>query len=489
MRFSFVLFLIALLSVPIPALSQQVSPPKALVLTGVTVIDATGTPAQADMTLVIEGGRIRAVGRTAGITVPDGARVVNAAGKFLIPGLWDMHVHWYDEPSLPLFTANGVTGIRLMCGFPRHLSWRKRFAGGELLGPRLVLAGPIVDGPDPVWPDSLRAADANEGREAVRAIKTQGYDCVKVYNLLPRSAYFGIADKTKKLRFPLVGHVPFAVTAAEASDAGQKTIEHLSAVSLACSSREEELRRGLNRLAQEHGEPGGTGALLRLEVQAADSYDAAKAEALFARLIRNGTWDVPTLAVRQAHARLANRSMVADAWSRYVPSSLKNRWDNRRAATYKNLGAQDLANFKRSFPQQLELVREMHRAGVRLLAGTDTGALDCLAGFALHDELQLLVRAGLTPMEALQSATSNPARCLNRLDELGTVERGKLADLVLLDANPLDDIRNTTKIHAVIANGRLLTQADLRHLLTEVEAAARRNSAPDTPPGAHAKYP
>src|SRR6266404_5593930 len=251
MRFSLVLFLIALLSDPIPAHSEHVSPPEALVLTGVTVIDATGRPAQADMAVVIQGGRIRAIGRTAAITVPDGARVVKAADKFLIPGLWDMHVHWYDEPSLPLFTANGVTGIRIMCGFPRHLEWRKKFADGRLLGPRLVLAGPIVDGPDPVWPDSLRAADANEGREAVRAIKTQGYDCVKVYNLLPRSAYFGIADETKKLQFPLVGHVPFAVSAAEASDAGQKTIEHLSAISLACSSPQEELRRGLNRLGQE----------------------------------------------------------------------------------------------------------------------------------------------------------------------------------------------------------------------------------------------
>jgi len=489
MRFSFVPFLIALLSDPIQAHSEQVSPPRALVLTNVTVIDATGTAAQPDMSVVIEGGRIRAMGRTAGITVPDGALVVNAAGKFVIPGLWDVHVHWYDEPSLPLFTANGVTGIRIMCGFPRHLTWRNKFADGKLLGPRLVIAGPIVDGPDPVWPDSLRADDADQGRRAVRAIKTQGYDCVKVYNLLPRSAYFGIADETRKLQFPLVGHVPFAVSAAEASDAGQKTIEHLSAISLACSSREEELRRALNKLSQEHGEPGSTGALLRLEVQAADSYDAAKAEALFARLVRNGTWDVPTLAVRQAHARLADRSTVANAWSEYVPSSLKSRWDGRRAATYKNLGAQDLANFKRSFPQQLELVREMHRAGVGMLAGTDTGALDCVAGFALHDELQLLVRAGLTPMEALQSATRNPARCLNRLAELGTVERGKLADLVLLDANPLDDIRNTTKIHAVIANGRMLTQADLRHLLIEVEAAARRNKAPDTPPGAHARYP
>jgi imidazolonepropionase-like amidohydrolase len=461
--------------------------PEPLVLTHVTVIDATGAPAQPGMTVVIETGRIAAVGKTGQVPVPDGARVVNTAGKFLIPGLWDMHVHWYDEASLSLFPAKGVTGVRIMCGYPLHLRWRSEIAAGKLLGPRLVLAGPIVDGPQPVWPDSLRAATSVEGRRAVRTIKEQGYDCVKVYNLLPRPAYFGVAAEAKHLGLPCVGHVPFAVSAAEASDAGQKSIEHLTGVSLACSSREAEIRRQL--VAVQDNDAAPTALLLRFEVEAEDSYDETKAAALFARFVKNGTWHVPTLIARRMHSLLGEKTSPNSSGLAYLPPSLKSRWDSRRGATLRKLGAADFANYKRSLRSQLELVGAMHRAGVGFLAGTDTGALDCLAGFALHDELELLVNAGLTPMEALQTATRNPAHYLGRQNDLGTIERGKVADLVLLDANPLEDIRNTTKIDAVVLGGRLLTRADLRAQLAAVEASCREVKEQEKPPGASPKYP
>jgi len=400
-----------------------------------------------------------------------------------------MHVHWYDEPSLPLFIVNGVTGVRIMCGFPLHLHWRKAISEGTLLGPRMVLAGPIVDGPAPFWPDAIRASNDAEGRSAVRTIKRQGYDCVKVYDFLPRSAYFGVADEARKLGLPLVGHVPFAVSAVEAADAGQYSIEHLSGVSLACSSREAVLRRELAAVPDKEA-PGVTGVFLRLEVQAEDSYDETRAAALFEGFVKNGTWHVPTLTVKQSHAMLSDKITTSSS-SRlpYLPSSLKDRWDNRRASTFRNLRAEDYANFKHLFRRHLELVSAMHRAGVRFLAGTDTGALDCYPGFSLHDELALLVRAGLTPMEALQAATRNPAQYLHRLEDLGTVEQGKIADLVLLDANPLDDIRNTTKIHAVVVNGRLLLNADLQALRKQAEVACRKKNEPEKLPGTHSKYP
>jgi imidazolonepropionase-like amidohydrolase len=461
--------------------------PKSLVLTGVTVIDPTGRPAQQGMTVVVAAGRIAALGKPGQVIVPAGARVLDASGKFLIPGLWDMHVHWYDRPSLPLFTVNGITGIRIMCGFPVHLQWRREMAAGKLTGPRLDLAGPIVDGPEPVWPDSLRAANAAEGALAVRTIQNQGYDCVKVYNLLPRSAYFGVAEEARKRGVPLVGHVPFAIDAGQASDAGQKSIEHLSGVSLSCSSREAELRKEMAVALDKHAGPA-TALSLRFEVQAEDSCDEAKAAALFTRFVKNGTWQVPTLTVRQAHALLKDPTASNKSQLRYLPPSLKARWEKRRAATFKKLGLEDLANFKASLEKQLDLVGKMNRAGVRFLAGTDTGALDCFPGSSLHDELELLVRAGLTPLQALQAATRNPAEYLGRLAELGTVEPGKLADLVLLDADPLADIRNTRKIHAVVVNGRLLSASDLQALLDGVESACRQQQE-EKLPGAFRKYP
>jgi hypothetical protein len=466
---------------------EPAPPDVPLVLSGVTVIDATGAAPRPDMAVVIANNRIAELGKVGTVIVPDHARVRDASGKYLIPGLWDMHVHWYDEESLPLFPVSGVTGVRLMFGFPLHLDWQRRLAEGKLVGPRLVIAGPVVDGAPPVWPDSLRASNESEGRQAVQRIHRTGYDWVKVYHLLPRSAYFGIADEARLQGLPFGGHVPVSISAGEASDAGQKTIEHLQGVALACSSREPELRRELAAQVEREGTPDAA-LSLRFEVTATDTYDEHKAATLFARFVRNGTWHVPTLAVRQSHARLRETDSTRTDRMRYMPASLRARWESRRRATFKKLGPEEFANFTRSFRADLELVRAMHRAGVGTLAGTDTGALDCFPGFSLHDELALMVQAGLTPMEALQSATRDPARCLGRTRDIGTIEQGKLADLVLLEANPLDDIRNTTKIAAVIVNGRLLTRTELDQKLKEIEAASMANPVAG-PPGNFKKYP
>src|SRR5689334_13192397 len=184
-----------------------------LAITHVTVIDATGAAPRPDVTVLVDEGRISAIDREA--RIPEKATVVQGAGKFLIPGLWDMHSHWGDERYLTLFIANGVTGVRVMWGFPRHLDQRRRIAEGSLVGPRLAIAGPIIDGPKPFWPDSIAAATADQGREAVRRTVKEGYDYVKVYSGLPREVFFAIADEAKKLGIPFVGHVPDRVRAAE----------------------------------------------------------------------------------------------------------------------------------------------------------------------------------------------------------------------------------------------------------------------------------
>src|SRR6266436_4993488 len=212
-----------------------------LAFTHATVIDATGAPGKTGLTVVITDDRITAIGKSADLHPPTNAVIVDASGKFLIPGLWDMHVHWHEKDYLPLFIANGVTGVRMMWGMPEHFEWRKEVERGSLLGPRLLIASTIVDGPKPFWPGSLTARNEAEGRQAVTKAKQAGADFVKVYSLLPREAYFAIADEAKKQGIPFAGHVPISVSVAEASKAGQKSIEHLTGILAGCSSREAEL--------------------------------------------------------------------------------------------------------------------------------------------------------------------------------------------------------------------------------------------------------
>ena len=450
--------------------------PKPLVLAHVTVIDATGAPAKPDMTVVITGNRITAIGKD--VAAPQDAQVIDASGKFLIPGLWDMHIHWYDKNLLTLFTANGVTGVRQMFGMPVHLQWRHEFDEGKLIGPRMLLASPIVDGPKPVWPGSIAIANETEGRKAVDKIKKDGYDFVKVYSLLPRDAYFGIADEAKRQGISFAGHVPISVSAAEASDAGQKSIEHLTGVLLACSSREDEFRA---QLAAEIAKNGMTGALSgmsrRQSKQITDSFSNQKAAALFARFAKNGTWQCPTLTVLHNMAYLDDKNVTNDPRLKYMPPFLRRNWDPSTDFRMRTMTPADYANAKASFQKSLEVVRGMRRAGVEIIAGTDTLNPYCFPGFSLHDELGLLVRAGLTPLDALQTATINAAKFLGKLDSLGTVEQGKIADLVLLDANPLEDIGNTKKINAVVMNGRLFDRKALDRMLNQAEAAANTANA------------
>jgi imidazolonepropionase-like amidohydrolase len=448
------------------------APPGALAITGVTVIDATGAAVRPGMTVVVTGDRITAVGKSGDVRVPEGARVVDGKGKYLIPGLWDMHVHTAGPSFLPLYLANGVTGVRDMHALDPDATFglRKQVQEGKQPGPRVVAAGPLVDGPKPLVPGSLAAANAAEGREAVRKLKNLGADFVKVYTKLPREAYLAIADEAKKQGLPFAGHLPESVSAAEASDLGMKSIEHLTGIELACSDREDELRReavatlakGDNQVAME--------LLGRIDAQAADSFSEKKARALYARFVRNGTWQVPTLTVLHSFVSLDDPKFTADPRVKYMPPSLSSYWSLIK------LSPEMTAMLKRTYKRATGRVRAMHQAGVPFLAGTDTpGVPYVFPGFSLHDELALLVaEGGFTPLEALQAATRDPARFLGREKDLGTVESGKLADLVLLDADPLADIQNTTKIAAVVANGRLLPRDRLDRMLAEVEAANRK---------------
>jgi hypothetical protein len=436
--------------------------PALLVLAHVTVIDVAGGPPKPDMTVVIKGDRISDIGKAGEIPVPPDATVVNASGKFLIPGFWDMHVHWYNKDSFTLFTANGVTGVRQMFGNSDLLRWREDIAKGSLLGPRMIVASPIIDGPQPVWPNSIAVGNEEEGRKAVRKVKQWGADFVKVYSLLPRDAYFGIADESKRQGISFVGHVPFSVSPAEASDAGQKSIEHLTGIMIECADKETELRNEIVGAKS-------PGSRIRAEGIALETYNRRKAADLYGHFVKNETWQCPTLTVLRSSAYLGDQSFRNDQRLRYVPRPVRDRWGLRIA----NRNEADYVNAKKVFQKELEIVGSMQRAGVPLLAGTDTGNPFCFPGFSLHDELALLVIAGLTPAEALRSATLNPAKFLGLDKTLGSVEQGKIADLVLLDANPLADIRNTQTINAVISNGRLFDRKALDKMLAQAETNDR----------------
>lgn len=469
--------LLLLLALPARPAAQQPAAPPPLVFTHVTVLDVAGGTALPDRTVVITGDRITELGKSAEIRTPQGAQVIDATGKFLIPGLWDMHVHWLHKDYLPLFPANGVTGIRIMWGDSMHHQWRQEITQGAVRGPRMAIASPIVDGPTPIWPGSTAVKDGAEARRFVIQAKQDGADFIKVYSRLPRDAYFAIADEAKKQGLPFAGHVPAAVTVAEASDAGQQSIEHFTNVLEACSSREEEVRQKSAEAwtnlpeGQKFPSRASLRPLIRLML---DTFSPEKANALYARFARNRTWQCPTLTVQRNMAFIQDPAIHNDPRVKYMPPGMASSWNPKGDFRLQDRAEEDFELARASYRKLKEQIGPMRRAGVEFLAGTDVLNPYCFPGFSLHDELGLLVEGGLTPLEALQAATLNPARFLGKEKDLGTVEKGKIADLVLLAANPLDNIGNSRKIEAVVLNGKLLPKAEIEKMLADIEAAAAR---------------
>jgi imidazolonepropionase-like amidohydrolase len=426
-------------SVPVAVSAQT----EALVFTNVTVIDGTGGAARPAMTVIIRNGRIEAVAPRGRDAIPPRSRVVDGTGKFLIPGLWDMHVHLTDaRPSaLPALVANGVTGVRDMGSLLRELDeLRGKIEGGSLIGPRIVRAGPILNGQE-FGPVQLAVADSVEARAAVRTLAKVGVDFIKIHRTLTRDEFRAIVAEAKRAGLPVAGHIPAGMSAAEVSDAGLASIEHteslLQDANFASMSREQWL----------------------------DTMTA-----LFQRFARNGTYYDPTLIMYKSSADW--RGFAPQPESKYVARTANARMLEAREQ-YRNV-PDVLAGRQRLFKDFLVLVGLMHRNGVRVMTGTDLSDGRIFPGFSVHEELALLVEAGFTPSDAIQAATRVPAEFL-RLSDAGTIEAGKRADVVLLHANPLADIHNTTTIDAVVLRGELLDRARLDALLREAERLAATN--------------
>jgi imidazolonepropionase-like amidohydrolase len=457
-----------------------------LAITHVTVIDMTGAAPLSDQTVLIEKQRIAAVGPADSIELARATRMVDGRGKFLIPGLADMHVHLTaaGEPDgsrrfmIPLLLANGITTVRDMGGYLESLvPLREEIKKGKRLGPEIVFAGPYLDGSPPSFQPSLVVTNRAQANEDVSQLVRRGVDFIKVQSMLSRDAYFAIAEAARQEHIRFEGHVPDQVTAAEAADAGQRSVEHLTNVLRACSRDEAKLMREQiyappkkETLEQAHAR------VVRWQGELLHSYSQQAAEALIAKFAAKDVWQTPTLVLLKQDAFPTTQIAAAlEEREKYIPPASLALWKKGRSEQMRFVAAEESELRAQLFAKSASLVGQMQRSGVQVLAGTDSPAPYVFPGFALHEELQLLVEAGLTPMEALEAATRKAAEFLGTAKDSGTVGAGKYADLVLLDANPVDDIRNTDRISAVLVRGQLLNRAALEKMLAdELRFAAGR---------------
>ena len=431
-----------------------------IAVTGVTIVDVETGNLLPGQTVVIQGSRIVDISLAEGGELPRGTTVIDGRGTYLIPGLWDMHVHSAAGAAreFPLFIAHGVTGVRNMhttvdTALALVASIKRRLAAGTLLGPRFIANGPVLDGPRPAQPGSARAGTPDQARRVVDSLADGGADFVKTYNLLARDVYFAVLEAGAARGLAVAGHIPFSVRAAEAAAAGQRSMEHLDGLDFACSAREDSIRTDFfarpSREAWQRADAGLTA-----------TWQAEVCGPIIAVLARYRTWQVPTLVVGQAEVA-ADSVLAETALMALVPAETAEQWRGMASEASTESRRVERAHLDHG----IATVRLLHGAGVPILAGTDVGNPFLVSGYSLHRELELLVEAGLSPLEALRAATLNPARYLEATDSLGIVATGKLADLVLLEADPLEDIRNTRRIRAVIINGRYLDRHALNTLL------------------------
>ena len=439
-----------------------------LVFTHVTIVDVASGALEKEMYVIVTGDRIEQVGTKHHVKIPKDGKIIDATGKFMIPGLWDMHVHsFFDDRgkagrdvTLPLFIANGVTGVRDMgSDLEPVLAARKEIEEHRLLGPRMITSGPMLDGPKSTYKSAIAIATPEDGRRAVDMLKSRGVDFIKIQSYVPREAYFAIVEECKKQNMIFVGHVPDSIRGSEAVNAGQKSLEHLIGIFEASSTVEDDLLTG----------PKSPGRFL-------DTYDASKEAAIIQLLAKNHTWQCPTLYWERGQWLVDVIDPNKDPDVKYAPVSWRETaWPRATKSIIKDMDTDPLPVREKFVQHELDMVKKLDQAGVPFLAGTDCPAgVDVIPGFSLHLELERFIAAGFTPLQTLQTATINAAKFLDKVSDFGTVEKGKIADLVVLDANPLEDIRNTQKITAVVANGRYFSRAQLDRILSDVEAAAQK---------------
>ena len=425
----------AVLMLPLPVSAQarhQVAEVSgaAIAITHVTVIDVVSGAHLTNLTVLIRNGRIEAMAPI--VSVPEGAARLEGKGKFLIPGLWDMHSHHQGTgaESLDLFVAKGIVGTRDMGGDADFiLPLRERVRSGATLGPEIVASGPILDDAPPDFPYRRRVTNAVEAKQAVDDLKRLGVDFFKVHDHTPREVFFAIAAEAPKVGLTFAGHVPMNVTVDEAAASGMKSIEHLANFRVFgdCST--------------------------------GDTYSPEQCARLFDKLAANGVWETPTMEFFQTLPDVFSGASLPH--SEYASDSLlKLTRDNVRVS---QVSAKTLDKIRLADQLSLQAIHDMYVHGNRFLAGCD----GLVPGFCLHDELEWLTKAGFTPLQSLQTATINPARYFGREASEGSIDVGKRANLVLLEADPTLDIRNVDDIAAVIIRGKLVTRPAIDRIISQ----------------------
>lgn len=452
---TFVLTLLLAVACPWPIVAQ--GPSTAFV--GVTVVPMDRERLIEDQTVVVRDGRIVEMGRTVDVTVPDGAARIDARGKFLMPGLSDMHGHLPpgdgtndDAVSqfLRLYLANGVTMVRGMLGAPNNIVVRDKIARGELIGPRIFAASPPVH---------QKAAPTPEaGVKAVEDAKAAGFDLIKVSEGLSPETYAAIVETARRLDIKVAGHVTATVGLTRALAAKQSSIEHLDGYLQALVPAD----------APVEPPPGQVvvGPVLA-------HVDVSRMPALAAATREAGVWNTPTLALFEIVVSMdAPETFLAWPEMQYVSPNLRATFAKQKAGTA-GIPA-PAADRARYVELRRQMTKALSDAGAGLLVGPDTPQMFLVPGFATHREIASFAAAGLSPFEALRAATSSPASYFDRAAETGTVEPGKRADLLLLDANPLQDVANARKISGVMANGRWIPRGELDRMLDEIAGAHAR---------------
>ena len=471
-----------------PALVVMEGQPADTAIVGVNLVDVSGGKIVAGQTVLVSSGRIAAMGAAEAITIPREARAVDGKGYYLIPGLWDMHVHFRSNPVdrykplaeenaalLELFVLNGVVGVREMGGdLSDHvLRWREEIRAGKRIGPRILTAGRKLDGEKPAWPGSIAVTSAEEARQAVQQMKQAGADFIKVYfNDVEPAAFKAVMDEAHRAGLKVTGHLPPNLSLRTAFELGLDGMEHSTLQTPLQATHDQFAAETKARVKMDL--PMDAAEINRRRIFMHDQKEAAR---LYPLLAARSFWVTPTLFVlARVRYEIAERDFDGDPRKRYYFPAIWASWDTKTGSR-RPPPAANIDLLKRAVKQYGELVLAAHKAGVPMLAGTDCGVSNnyVLPGWSIHDELEALVRAGLTPAEALRTATVNPARWRGEGATEGTIEKGKRADLVLLRSNPLNHIGSTREVEAVFLGGEYHSRSKLDALLRS--AAERAASA------------
>jgi hypothetical protein len=454
-HYSLVGFIFLLLLGPANLRAQaSADSPQAFIDVNVVAMDSPGVLSH--QTVLVEHGRIVSVGPSNTALVPAKAIRIEGHNRFLLPGLADMHVHLMEpEAYFPLFLAYGVTTVRNMAGGPEILQLRDRVGSSALLGPAIYTAGPLLDGSPPVWKGSDVTTTAEQGRQAVAKQKSAGYDFLKVYDNLRPSAYNAIISAAGDAGMPVAGHVPPHVGLQRVLDAHQWSIEHLTGYFEWLQNDGSPFKK-----EEEGDEVFSHPAHLLARRQALTNWiDESRIPHAAARTAKAGTWNVPTLV---AWLNMTPHAQLDAAWKQpgmeYATAMLRQWWNSDNGYT-----AEDWAAKRRGDVMRAKIVKALHDAGARLIVGTDTPHPFVLPGLSVHEELANFVNSGMSPYEALKAATIDAAEFMGKKGEFGVIERGARADLILLEANPLNDIENTKRIAGVMVHGHWLSRDALDH--------------------------